>query len=67
MNEDFGLTLVRMPAGPIYPDAVFAPLKPFETLAYADFLQWLDEARLYSRAEILEIINSKERKQEWKV
>lgn len=51
MNTNFGLTLIKMPAGEIYPD------ESTKNLSWYDFDNWVKGVKLYSEAEIVKIIS----------
>ena len=51
MDSNFGLTLVKMPATPVFPD------ESYTTLDYDVFTEYLKTQKLYSDDEIIEILN----------
>jgi hypothetical protein len=50
MDNNFGLTFVRMPATPIEPGDEYA------NLPYANFVDFISRVKLYSNAEMIEIL-----------
>lgn len=52
MDEIFGPTFIRMPAFPVQ------PLKLNMYVPYSEFMQLLDQTHLYTRAEMIRILNS---------
>jgi hypothetical protein len=53
MNTNFGLTLIRMPANKIY------PAESYKSVSYDEFLKFIEETRLYSTQEIINILRRK--------
>ena len=51
MDNNFGLTLIKMPAHHVFPD------ESYTTLDYNVFTEFLKTQKLYSDAEIIEILN----------
>ena len=51
MNENYGLTLIKMPA------VEATPAIDIASLLYKDFMTFIQTKRLYSKEEIKEILN----------
>jgi hypothetical protein len=54
MNNNFGLTLIRMPAKKITPPEYYA------TVSYAEFCNFIRPVKLYSDAEIINILKERD-------
>lgn len=52
MNNNFGLTLIKMPACEIEPS------ESYKNISYDEFLNFMKNQKLYSDNEIIEILNS---------
>jgi len=50
MNNNFGFTLIRMPANKIYPDESYA------NTSYAEFSEFIATVKLYSDQEIINLL-----------
>jgi len=50
MNENFGLTLIKMPAKKVFPSDYY------KNLSYNEFLDFIKNVRLYSNDEIIKIL-----------
>jgi hypothetical protein len=50
MNNNFGFTLIRMPANKIYPDESYA------NTSYAEFSEFIATVKLYSDQEIINML-----------
>jgi hypothetical protein len=50
MNNNFGFTLIRMPASKIYPAESYA------TTLYAEFAEYIETVKLYSDKEIIKLL-----------
>lgn len=51
MNENYGLTLIRMPAGPATPQKIYSDI------TYLDFVNFIANIKLYNAEEIIDILN----------
>ena len=49
MNDDFGLTFIKMPA-------VKVDIAQVETVPYNEFMNYIQKIKLYSRAEIIQML-----------
>jgi nucleoside-diphosphate-sugar epimerase len=54
MNENFGLTLIKIPATKVYPS------DDYKNISYGEFIDFIKDKKLYSNEEIIEILNPKE-------
>lgn len=52
MDENFGLTLIKMPANTLTP-----PIE-YKDISYQEFVEFIKDKKLYSQDEIIEILNS---------
>lgn len=52
MDENYGLTLIKLPAGKIYPHSMY------KDISYEDFNEFIKNQKLYNASEITEILNS---------
>lgn len=52
MNNNFGLTLIKMPADTINPD------DSFKSISFDNFLKFIETQKLYSDEEIVTVLNS---------
>ena len=50
MNENMGLTFIRMPAAPVH------PLASYWLMTYAQFMKGLADVKLYNKAEIESVL-----------
>lgn len=50
MNNNFGFTLIRMPANKIYPAESYA------NTSYAEFVEYIETVKLYSDEEIIKLL-----------
>jgi len=53
MNNNYGLTLIKMPAHEVIPD------ESYKTVSYETVMDYLSTKKLYSDQEIIDILNSK--------
>lgn len=51
MNENFGLTLIKMPAKKVYPSELYS------NVTYQEFISYITSQKLYSSEEITKILN----------
>ncbi len=52
MDENYGLTLIKLPAGKINPSELY------KNIPYSEFEGFIKTQKLYSSKEITEILNS---------
>jgi hypothetical protein len=52
MNNNFGFTLIKMPASVIYPE------KEFEDISYNEFIEYITNIKTYSDTEIIDVLRA---------
>jgi hypothetical protein len=52
MNNNFGFTLIRMPA------TIISPGKEFSTVSYSEFISYIENIKTYSDDEIIDLLRT---------